>query len=79
MDSDTQQEQQEQEQEGPITLLIKRSSKNQFELEVSNTSVLVSSLKQMLSERTSIVIERIRLMLESTILSDERSLESYGK
>ncbi|KAJ2719133.1 hypothetical protein GGI07_005398 [Coemansia sp. Benny D115] len=61
-----------------LALRVRQSSGNVVELEVSSSAVTVAELKRLLSERTEIPIERMRLILGSEILADARTLESYG-
>ncbi|KAJ1999988.1 hypothetical protein H4R26_004824 [Coemansia thaxteri] len=62
-----------------FTLRVRQTNGTIIEHSVASRALSVASLKQALSERTEIPVERMRLMLESTILADDNSLESYGK
>ncbi|KAJ2868117.1 hypothetical protein GGH94_000385 [Coemansia aciculifera] len=62
-----------------FTLRVRQTNGTIIEHPVSSRSLSVAELKQALSERTEIPVARMRLMLESTILADDQSLESYGK
>ncbi|KAJ2690063.1 hypothetical protein IWW39_001029 [Coemansia spiralis] len=60
-----------------FTLRVRQTNGTIIEHSVSSRSLSIAELKQALSERTEIPVERMRLMLESTILVDDQSLEAY--
>ncbi|KAJ2162698.1 hypothetical protein GGF46_000423 [Coemansia sp. RSA 552] len=64
--------------ESKVKLCVQQTNGTVIEHEVSSRAVSIGALKQALSERTGIPEDRIRLMLESTILQDERTIEQYG-
>ncbi|KAJ1845529.1 hypothetical protein LPJ57_009229, partial [Coemansia sp. RSA 486] len=60
-----------------FTLRVRQTNGVVIDQEISRKGVLIGELKQLLSERTEIPVDRMRLMLGSDILNDSRSLESY--
>ncbi|KAJ2447102.1 hypothetical protein GGF42_005522 [Coemansia sp. RSA 2424] len=62
-----------------FTVRVRQTNGTIIEHPVPSRSLSIAELKLALSERTEIPVERMRLMLESTILADDQSLESYGK
>ncbi|KAJ2910130.1 hypothetical protein GGI21_001178 [Coemansia aciculifera] len=62
-----------------FTLRVRQTNGTIIEHPVPDRSLSIAQLKLALSERTEIPVERMRLMLESKILADDESLESYGK
>ncbi|KAJ1963338.1 hypothetical protein GGI12_002106 [Dipsacomyces acuminosporus] len=61
-----------------FTLHVRLANGATLEQQVDNAGISVGELKQSLSARTGVQVARMRLMLESTILADDQSLESYG-
>ncbi|KAJ2734516.1 hypothetical protein IW152_002294 [Coemansia sp. BCRC 34962] len=61
-----------------FTLRVRQTNGTIIEHPVSSRALSIAELKQALSERTEIPVERMRLMLESTILADDQSLEAYA-
>ncbi|KAJ2551680.1 hypothetical protein GGH95_005887, partial [Coemansia sp. RSA 1836] len=60
-----------------FTVRVRQTNGTIIEHPVPSRSLSIAELKLALSERTEIPVERMRLMLESTILADDQSLESY--
>ncbi|KAI9503398.1 hypothetical protein GGI25_001832 [Coemansia spiralis] len=60
-----------------ITLLVRQTNGTLIEHDVEDLGISIAELKTALSELTEIPVERIRLMLNSTILDDDKPLEFY--
>ncbi|KAJ2842430.1 hypothetical protein GGI22_007557, partial [Coemansia erecta] len=60
-----------------ITLHVRQTNGTVIDYRVDDLAVLVEDLKSSLSELTEIPIERIRLMVKSTILADDKPLSFY--
>ncbi|KAJ1723345.1 hypothetical protein LPJ53_002293 [Coemansia erecta] len=61
-----------------FTLRVRLTNGEVIEQEISSSGILICELKQLLSDRTEIPVARMRLMLGSDILNDDRTLESYN-
>ncbi|KAJ2397768.1 hypothetical protein GGI05_000472 [Coemansia sp. RSA 2603] len=61
-----------------FTLRVRQTNGEVIEQEISDGGILIAELKQLLSDRTEIPVARMRLMLGSDILNDDRTLESYS-